>query len=231
MKVMNMNKLIIDSRETSSLYEYVESEASRLNILTEKQWLEIGDYVYSDVCFEAKSTIDFLQSIINGRLWNQIDNMDRHFEHSIVIIHGSLHQAMVYPKYVKMQISEELLRNKFYGGIGKITLDTDCKLFWVEGPQKASKIITTICKMRPIKRDIIKPQLLKRITTEDLRADMLCTINGVSEKKAKRLLTVFGSIMELGDTPAEEMAYIDGIGTTIGQRIIDTLNSEEKVII
>ena len=55
-------KLIIDSRENSNLFEYVELEASLLNVPTEKQWLEIGDYVFSDVCFEAKSTIDFLLS-------------------------------------------------------------------------------------------------------------------------------------------------------------------------
>ena len=39
-----MNKLIIDSREKSNLSEFIISEASRMNILTEKQWIEIGDY-------------------------------------------------------------------------------------------------------------------------------------------------------------------------------------------
>lgn len=226
-----MDKLIIDSRETSNLYEYVESEASRLNIQTEKQWIEIGDYVYGDVCFEAKSTIDFLQSVINKRLWTQLDNMDRHYEHTIVMIHGSLHQAMVYPKYVNINIPEEMLRNKFYGAIGKITLDTDTKLFWVEGPQKAAKIITTICKMRPFNRDVIKPTLLKRITTDDLRADILCTIKGISESKAKKLIKQYGSIMEMGEANADEIALIDGIGLTIAQRLIDALNSEDRVII
>jgi len=80
-----MNKLIIDSRENSQLYDYVELESHRLMIPTEKTWLEIGDYVYGDICFEAKSSFDFLQSVINKRLWNQIDNMDRHFEHTFVL--------------------------------------------------------------------------------------------------------------------------------------------------
>ncbi len=226
-----MDKLYIDSRETSDLSEYTMSESSRLNIPVEKAWLEIGDYVYHDVCFEAKSTIDFLQSVINKRLWNQIDNMDRHFDHSIVIIHGSMHQAMAYPAYLNMQISEQMLKNKFYGAIGKITLDTDCKLFWVESPRKAAKIITTICKMRPIDRKIIKPTLLKRITTEDLRVNMLCNIKGVSETKAQKLLEVFGSIMEIGEAEPNELAIIDGIGTTIAKRIIETLNNENKVIV
>ena len=138
---------------------------------------------------------------------------------------------MVYPKYVNINIPEEMLRNKFYGAIGKITLDTDTKLFWVEGPQKAAKIITTICKMRPFNRDVIKPTLLKRITTDDLRADILCTIKGISESKAKKLIKQYGSIMEMGEANADEIALIDGIGLTIAQRLIDALNSEDRVII
>ena len=226
-----MNKLIIDSREKSSLSEYIISEASLMNIPTEKQWIEIGDYVFQDVCFEAKSTIDFMQSIINKRLWNQIDNMDRHYEHSIVIIHGSLHEAMKYPKYINMQISEKLLKNKFYGAIGKITLDTDCKVFWFESPQKAAKVLTTICKMRPINRNVIQPSLLKRITTDDLRIDMLCTIKGVSKSKAEKIIKDYGSVMEVGEATIEELSSIDGIGPTIAKKIIDTLNSEDKVIV
>ena len=224
-----MHKLIIDSRETSKLFECVEMEAKKQLLLTEKQWLEIGDYVYSDVCFEAKSSIDFLQSVINQRLWNQVDNMDRCFEHCIVIIHGSIHEAMDYSKYTKMKISKSLLHNKFYGAIGKLTLDTDCKVFWVESPRKAAKLITTICKMRPIQRDALRPSLLKRITTEDLRLDMLLTIKGVSETKAKRLIRQFGSIMEIGEANISEITQIEGLGATVAQRIIDTLNSENKV--
>jgi len=226
-----MNKIIIDSRETSDLSEFIISEASKLNILTEKKWLEIGDYVYQDVCFEAKSTIDFLQSVLNGRLWNQVDNMDRHYEYSIVIIHGSLHQVMAYPKYVNLDINERLLTHKFYGAIGRLTLDTDCKVFWVESAQKAAKIVTTICKMRPVKRSVIQPTLLKRITTDDLRLDMLCTIKGVSKSKAKKIIERYGSVMEIGESNANELSSIDGIGPTIAKRIIDTLNSEDKVVV
>ena len=157
--------------------------------------------------------------------------MDRHFEHTYVIIHGSLHEAMNYPNYVKMKIPKHILQNKFFGAIGKILLDTDCKVLWFESPKKAAQIITTICKMRPIDRKVISPSLLKRITTEDLRLDMLCTIKGVSESKAKKLIKAYGSVMEIGETSPEELTNIDGIGLTIAQRIVDTLNSEDKVII
>ena len=58
---------------------------------------------------------------------------------------------------------------------------------------------------------------------------MLLTIKGVSETKANRLIRKFGSIMEIGEATASEIAQIEGLGLTVGQRIIDTLNSESKV--
>jgi ERCC4-type nuclease len=224
-------KLIIDSRENSVFYKAVITECIKLNIMTEQQWLEIGDYVFQDVCFEAKSSIDFLQSVINKRLWNQLDNMDRHYEHNILIIHGSLHEALSYGKYTGVHMPEQMIRNKFFGALGKITLDTDCKIFWAEGPVKAARMLTTICKMRPLDRAVIKPSLLKRITTEDLRLNMLGSIKGVSEMKAQQLLDDFGSIMEIGEATVDELITLDGIGKVTAQRIIDVLNSEDKVMI
>ena len=224
-------KLIIDSRENSNLYEFIVSEASKMNIPTEKQWLEIGDYVFSDMAFECKSAVDFLQSVINKRLWNQIDNMDRHYEHSFVIIHGSLKDVLQYNKFVKMDIPQNLLINKFYGGIGKISLDTDCSVMWFENEKLAAKIILTLCKMRPIDRKVISPSLLKRFTTEDLRVNLLCSIKGVSESKAKKLMAAYGSIMEIGEAPIGEMTNIEGLGLSVAERIHNVLNSENKQVI
>ncbi len=58
--------LVIDSREKegSKLVGLVESDAKHLGITTEKKWIEVGDYVYEDMCFEAKYTIDFLGSVM-----------------------------------------------------------------------------------------------------------------------------------------------------------------------
>jgi ERCC4-type nuclease len=85
--------------------------------------------------------------------------------------------------------------------------------------------------MRPVKRSVIQPTLLKRITTDDLRLDMLCTIKGVSKSKAKKIIEKYGSVMEVGESNVNELSSIDGIGPTIAKRIIDTLNSEEKVVV
>ena len=83
--------------------------------------------------------------------------------------------------------------------------------------------------MKPITRETIAPQVFKRLTTDDLRLDILTSIKGVSIKKAKQLIKQFGSIMEIGECSEYELQAIEGIGETLAKRIISALNSEEKV--
>ena len=226
--------LIIDSRENSKLSKLVMQKAKAIQVPCEKRWLEIGDYVYDDVCFEAKSTTDFLGSVMSKRMWTQLDNMDRHYQTNIVIIYGSLEEAIfnvVKNSPSKMPIGARsiLLNNKFLGALGRIVLDTDVKPFWVPTEEEAALIITGVSKIKPITRDAIEPQIFKRLTTDDLRVDLLSSIKGVSIKKSKELIKQFGSIMEIGECSSYELQAIEGIGETLAKRIISTLNSEEKV--
>ena len=166
--------LVIDSREKkgSLLVDLVESKAKSLNIKPEKKWLEIGDYVFDDVCFEAKSVVDFIGSVMSKRIWTQIDKMDRGYNTNVVIIYGSLSEGInniMENSQSKLPPSARavMLNNKFLGAIGRITLDTDCKAFWVPAEKESSLIITAICKMKPIEREVIRPEGFKRSTKDD----------------------------------------------------------------
>jgi len=238
-------KLSIDSREHSKLSEAVEKEALGMNIPIEKLWLEIGDYVFDDVCFEAKSSFDFLQSVMNKRLWNQLDNMDRAYNNNNVIIYGTLNSAITqYMKNIKVtpkwkpQNTDSLQRklyfhNKFMGAIGRIILDTDCNLILTSNEKIAAKVICSVFKMKPIDREVYQPRLIKqkKISTSDLRVDVLMTIKGISEQKATLLIQEFGSIMELGESSVSELCKLKGVGETLANRLLNTLNSEDKQVI
>ena len=226
--------LVIDSRENSKLSKLVVQKAKALKIQHEVKWLEIGDYVFDDVCFEAKSATDFLGSVMSKRLWTQLDNMDRHYQTNVVIIYGDMQEAIMNviehsPSKMPIGTRSIMLNNKFLGALGRIVLDTDVKPFWVQTEEEASLIITAVSKMKPLTRETIAPQIFKRITTDDMRIDLLSSIKGVSIKKAKQLIKQYGSIMEIGECSAFELQAIEGIGETLAKRIISTLNSEEKV--
>ena len=228
--------LIIDSREKSLLTDMVIKKADKMSLEYEKQWIEVGDYVVGNMCFEAKSTHDFLSSVISKRMWTQIDNMDRCFETNVIIIYGSINDALEYTqysaKYNNMDIGrkKQFLTNKFYGALGRITMDSDVKPLWVPNENAAAKIICSFAKMQPLQRPEIKPHMHKRITTDDVRINMLSSIKGVSEKKAKTLLKEFGSLMEIGDSEKQQICQMEGMGEIVATRILDVFNSEKKVM-
>ena len=165
--------------------------------------------------------------------------MDRHYQTNVVIIYGSIDEGiMQYKKYIKtknkLSTAQEAnwsnkLKNKFLGAIGRITLDTDAKAFWVSSEKEASLIIASICKMKPLSREVIRPEIFKRISTDDLRIDILTTIKGLSVSKANALIKAYGSIMEIGEQTEDELQEMDGIGRTLAKRILNVLNSEGKV--
>ena len=228
--------LYIDDRERSIFAKLVESKAKKINITVKHKRIEVGDYVIGDVCFEAKSVKDFLVSLMTGgRLWTQLDNMDRCFKDNFVVIYGSIEEALEIGGHIKAfdkmpkGSKNTILKNKFMGAIGRIRLDTDIQVIWTRNENEAAEQLITLAKMAPIDRDVIRPTIHKRIATDDVRASMLTRIKGVSEKKAKALLKQFGSIMEIGECKVTELCFIDGMGETVAKRIIDILNSEEKV--
>tara|TARA_R110000824_G_scaffold64747_2_gene169083 strand:+ start:56 stop:754 length:699 start_codon:yes stop_codon:yes gene_type:complete len=229
--------LLIDSRENSTLSKLIEQKANRMNIQNKKQWLEVGDYIIGDVCFEAKSAVDFMQSILNKRIWTQVDNMDRNYNKNFVVIYGSVEDALSNMKYVTTfgnnKPDPKQLRNvyqmKFKGAIGRLRLDYDIGVIWRDNVEDIADEIITLTKMAPVDRKVIMPSIPRRIATNDVRVDMLTIIKGVSETKAKALLKEQGCIMEIGDSNLDELTIVKGIGSTVANRINNVLNSEKKV--
>ena len=228
--------LVIDSRENSDFSSEVIRKANRINVLNKKEWLEVGDYVIGDACFEAKSAQDFLQSIMNKRIWTQVDNMDKNYNNSFVVVYGTAEKAVVkVMKYIKLDSnqSRQQMKNKlmlqFRGAIGRLRLDYGINVIWRDTVEDAAEELVTLAKMIPVQRNIITPTTLKRVATHDVRVDMLTTIKGISNTKAEELLKEYGCIMEIGDCKPSEITIIKGIGKTVADRILNILNSEEKV--
>ncbi len=227
--------LYIDDREKSTFNRLVEVKSKKRNIRFEKKRLEVGDYVIGDVCFEVKSAHDFMASILNKRIWTQLDNMDRYYTRNFLVIYGTVEEAMKFTKYTKAfdnvnhAAKYQILGNKFKGSLGRIRLDTDVDVIWTRTEAEAAEEMVTLIKMAPNDRPAIRPSVPKRVATSDVRADMLTIIKGVSEKKAKQLLSQFGSIMELGEHQFKDISKMEGMGDTVAKRILNVLQSEGEV--
>ena len=222
--------IIIDSREDSQLSRTLESFAERAKVKTEKKWLEIGDYIVGDCCIEAKSAADFLQSIRNKRIFNQLDNMDRTYNKNIILIYGTLDDALEYLQRTNYNSTSwrNKLKKMFVGALTSIALHTDVKPIWVDNYRTAAHII--LATTEHIDKDLIIHKVLpKKIKTDDVRVDVLSEIKGVSVEKAKALLKSFGSIVEIAMADITDITKIKGIGNKTAYNILKALNSENEV--
>ena len=75
-------KIIIDYREKNSL---VAPHLIKLGLEIEFKELKVGDYIVQNVIIERKTINDFLSSMLNHRLLNQIEEL-KQFENKLLII-------------------------------------------------------------------------------------------------------------------------------------------------
>ena len=77
-------KVIVDMREFRS---ELPSILHKRGFLIEPVTLEVGDYVLSPIhCVERKSINDLIESLSNGRLYNQCQAMQRAYKTPILLI-------------------------------------------------------------------------------------------------------------------------------------------------
>ena len=78
-KEIPKEKVIIDYREKNCL---VPASLIKLGLEIEFRELKIGDYIIRDIAIERKTVSDFLSSMVNKRLVNQLNEL-KVYENSI----------------------------------------------------------------------------------------------------------------------------------------------------
>lgn len=88
---MNDLKITVDYRETTSgLTDLLKNSGALVEIAT----LSYGDYIINDtITVERKTAKDFLISIIDGRLFNQLSNLKKFCNHPILLIEGNPYET------------------------------------------------------------------------------------------------------------------------------------------
>ncbi|HDL16131.1 MAG TPA: DEAD/DEAH box helicase, partial [Euryarchaeota archaeon] len=78
--------IVVDTRE---LFSSITRELLNYNIISKPKRLEVGDYVISRrLCIERKTTEDFINSLIDGRLMSQAINLRQSYSRALMIVEG-----------------------------------------------------------------------------------------------------------------------------------------------
>jgi len=222
--------LIIDSNERGSLHDSIVRRAQREGLVVIKKSLVVGDYLLGGSCVEAKSINDLFQSSHSGHLWRQLDNMDMNYERFFLLIHGSISKYIAMAKNNGQKVpSYSRVQNELMGTIARIMADFDVQVFFTENTSEAAMFVVKLHDKlhKPASRHGAKA--LKRVSTNDVRLDMLLSIPGIGRDMGERMLEKCGSIEEMAYP--ESLREIRGLGEVLRKRVVDVITSEEPVSI
>jgi ERCC4-type nuclease len=212
------DEVLIDSHETP---ETVRMAIKMLKGLTVRVvTLPECDVVYQDtnVCIERKLDDDFLSSMQDGRLHKQGLNMQP-FPHRFIIIEGDFDLLRKKDKRYR-QYSDEMI----YGKIASLEMKYNIRVL---GPIKTSRkfwiqVERLIFKSKDktvIEYSKIYQPKLNVIDRKDKVLSAVCTLNGVSVKKAQLILDVYPEIHQLCHVTIDELVQIKGIGTKVAEKV------------
>jgi DNA excision repair protein ERCC-4 len=98
-------RVIVDIREFRS---ELPSMLHKRGMVVEPVTLEVGDYVLTpDICVERKSINDLIESLANGRLYNQANSMCRYYKVPVLLIEFDLNKPF------QLTVSPDSLANGF----------------------------------------------------------------------------------------------------------------------
>ncbi len=216
---MNELKLIMDYRERN--IELLES-LNQENIKIEVQNLPVGDYLISNrICIERKTLQDFENSIIDGRLFDQLKRIKETYELPILIIEGINTQSF------------KLSKNVIDGTIIAIYIDYKAQIIFSLDVKDTSKIIAMIIKreQQDKKQEISIKGGAKAYTNKDFQLLVIGSLPGIGTKLAKKLLFYFGNIKNIANANIEDFMNIDKIGRKKAENIYSIINEHYNEII
>ncbi len=83
-----MVEVVVDLREEGSqVFKFLKS----FNIPVRVEMLDICDYIVGDVCIERKTAEDYINSLIDGRLNNQLFQMSVNFNFQFHLLDSFVH--------------------------------------------------------------------------------------------------------------------------------------------
>jgi len=222
-----MKKIFIDDREQSRIkpaLEYYKDKADEV----EKTHLLNGDYVFMDndirVAFEYKTIEDYLQSITDNRVFNQMINLSNDFDYHFLIIVGSDKQRIELFKKQKRYTGRYMTMEQYYGSIASIC--NFSSVLQVNTEKQAFLLMWKIAEHCTNLKPVLK-RFNKSKGTPALRL-LANNVNSVGVKLGERICNDLDlvSVSDVLDLDKSDLVSVDGIGEVKAEDILLQLHRE-----
>ncbi len=211
---MNNLKITVDYRETTSgITDLLKNSGALVEIAK----LSYGDYIINDtITVERKTAKDFLISIIDGRLFNQMSNLKKFCNHPILLIEGNPYETD--HNFDKMAIKGTLI---------SIQTIWYVPIIFSRTKEDSRDILLMISRQVGTSIDVVP--LRGGYRPKRLKSKQLYLLQGfpqVGPKLAKRLILHFKSVSKIMNASAQALTEVDGIGIISAERIREVLDTE-----
>lgn len=213
---MKSVRIIADERERKS---GIPTLLKEIGIDLEVRTLDIGDYIVApETVVERKSIHDLLSSVFDGRLFSQCARLKEHFERPAVLMEGNIDEL------------ENITDNPmiFYGAVSTVILEFGIPIMPTPSAVHTAKMLVALATSTD--RSTSRKPYLKRIrkssNLEHQQLSILCSLPGVGEKFAERMLQKFGTPIGALSATSVELAKVEGMGEARAKKIRHVLNSK-----
>jgi len=200
---MDTQKLLKPKDKILIVADYREREIisllKELGAVVKEDNLPIGDFIVSSrTAIERKAHSDFVASIIDGRIFEQVDSMEKHYEKRVVLIEGFSDREINENAY-KAAIAT-LVTNGVTILSTRNLQDTARAIFWIAKKEQMENKIPLAVKVGK-----------KPVNLKNQKEFLIASIPGISDVLAKRLLKHFGSVEKIFAANEEELKKVKGI--------------------
>tara|TARA_B100001750_G_scaffold189037_1_gene158838 strand:+ start:33 stop:716 length:684 start_codon:yes stop_codon:yes gene_type:complete len=215
---VNLKKLriVVDEREKKSGIPYF---LKKTGINLEIKTLPVGDYIVApETVVERKTISDLASSIFDGRLFDQCNRLKEHYQLPILLIEGDINEI------------EELTENPFiiYGAISSVVIDFKIPVIPTPNASHTAKLLISMCSRKDVSKGPFIKKIRKSNDLQKQQLSMLCSLPGVGEKTAIRMLKKFGTPLRVLNSSTTELSKISSLGEARAKNIKKLLQSQSK---
>lgn len=217
MKLENL-RIIVDERERKS---GIPDLLKAVGLNLEMKTLPIGDYIVApETVVERKSIRDLLSSVFDGRLFDQCSRLKDHFQYPVILLEGNVDEI------------DEIADNPliFYGAISTIVIDFKIPIIPTPSAMHSAKLLVSMCSRNESPKGPYLKKIKKSNDLEKQQLSSLCSLPGIGEKFAVRMLEKFGTPLKVFTATTSELAKVEGLGEARAKKIKKILESESKFL-
>ena len=210
-------RIIVDERERKS---GIPDLLKAIGMGVEMKTLPIGDYIVApETIVERKSIKDLMASVFDGRLYDQCTRLKENFEHPIVLIEGNVDEI------------EEITDNPlvFYGALSRVTLEFKIPIIPTPSASHTAKLLVALCSKKDGPTGPYLKKIKKSSNLETQQLSTLCSLPGIGEKFAVRMLEKFGTPLKVFSATTSELSKVEGLGESRAKKIKNMLTTKNKL--